>query len=120
MSNQTTTGMTTQEKVELICTNMMGWEKVTYNKGWRNKATVLFLENPLGKRTKTIKFNPYENWEDCHTVLDKVMEDQEMWEELCELVSPHTEDFSAVYTTMKASKETLMDALLSILSTPTS
>jgi len=115
MTNQTTTGMTTQEKVELICTNMMGWEKVTYNKGWRNKATVLFLENPLGKRTKTRKFNPYENWEDWRQVEEKIMEDYNLWTKFaCDFCGYPGDE--AVRNYMEADLPTRCDALISIIS----
>ena len=67
-------------------------------------------------------WNPYTSWEDCHTVLDKVMEDEELATKFwIKMLLDHGHNGKKTIPSVcilmaKASKETLMDTLCQLLS----
>ena len=120
--------LSTQEKVDLIAIKLMRWKLKNGDVKASNGAMVgkvCWMDGDIikglhGNLHRT--FNPFESWEDCHTVLDKVIEDEELFVRFANAIpagwlsKPHRMDDNLLAGYMKASKETLMDTLISILS----
>lgn len=114
------------EKIELIATKLMGWAIHKRNTAfWVDKGKENTFDYVVRATVYTEKyemehdFNPYQDWNHTHMVLDKMMEDEEMWSEfrLCHLTSSKTDECLSSY--MKITKEQLMDALIYLLTTKT-
>ncbi len=101
--------LTAQEQLEYLATEIMEWEIIAHGPGYEDLHPI--VKNATGYVTQ--HWNPLTDWNHWRQVEEKVMEDEDLWEEFAQHLFGNESCRIQLWLHMKADLPTRVSALIS-------